>query len=255
MQKTSNSQTPIALSMIFVLLTIIYVAGCQPATFVRINNDLKQLNPDEESSIYKDLESRHPTNYPAWPPDRGIIKSVKGNLTVWVGWMTESSPLGNGVIGVYDSQMNMLDFKITGPIMSIKKVTLRDSFEVLLVNEVRITGTGIYEETLNVYDIDSLKEVLWSGIAEGSYVGVAGGVGAYLIHSAVVLLNIGENEEKALLVISTNYEGPDIENKVYDSPEVKLQVLIPDNKAHILHTNTEEKVEILYPRQSNNGNL
>ena len=219
------------------------------------NYDLHILTQAQENTLYHDLRLRHPDHENLAFPYRGIIECFRQGKPAYAVWMTESSPVGEGIIGIYDRQLNVLDFKITGPIMSIKKVTLRDGFEVLLVNEVRVTGTGIYEETLNVYDIDSLKEVLWSGIAEGSYVGVAGGVGAYLIHSAVVLLNIGENEEKALLVISTNYEGPDIENKVYDSPEVKLQVLIPDNKAHILHTNTEEKVEILYPRQSNNGNL
>jgi hypothetical protein len=176
---------------------------------------------------------------------RGIIKSAREAEMMWVVWMTESSPIGEGIIGIYDCEFRLRDIRITRPIKHISVVALNKEIDVIVVREVSATGTGLYEETMSVLDVPEMNVPLWS---EKVYSWVEGPTGdkGHLLQCVVFLLDIDSDGTKELVITKLEQDGTDL----FKHPYAESVVLSFDSQNHRFSIQKEGRIQPLYPLPS-----
>ena len=229
----------LALSVLFC------VAGCSRVVHDDNWYRLRSLTEDEENFLYSDLRSKHPDYQNLALPYRGIVESVLENRPVRVVWMTESSPIGEGIIGIYDCQHKLLDIRITRPIKQISCTAINKGPHILVLKELSVTGSGVREETMYILDVDNLNTPLWSGKVESWFSG-SGKIQGYSRHCVVLLLDLNSDGREEVLVIGFNEVGTD-QQFMAGKRDIECKALLFDPDAHKFVGQKKMSPRILYP--------
>ena len=229
----------------------LFITGCSVFVGEQDSCELSVLTSVDENALYQDLWSRHPDHENLALPDRGNIKSTRGAELIWVVWMTESSPIGEGIIGTYDAHHKLRSMRVTRPIKHIGKTNLNEDIDVLLIRELSATGTGLYEETMSILDIADINVPLWSGKVYSWLEGLEGRNEGYLMHCIVSLHDLSGDETKDLLVTRIEQTGADLESVVFSRRNVEYLVFAFDTKNRKFCAKKEMCPETLYPLRSN----
>jgi len=230
---------------IFCILIFFVFSGCGTSL---PQQSIENLTLNQMNYLYEDLRKNHP-NYENFAfAYKGIIKFYESGNDVWLVWMTESSPVGEGIIGAYDSNLTLQDVRITKPIINITKAKLSGDINVLLLKERSKWGIGIYGETMHILEFDNLKGSLWYGEIKSWSEGLLGRNEGHLLHAVVMLLDINNDEKKELVVIKSKQMGTyDDRNILYGDRDIKCSIFNFNIKKHKFVELTNIQPDILYP--------
>jgi len=232
---------------VFSLLFLLLIEGCLSRVRTQDTCTLGDLDPAAENALYSDLRSRHPDYLNLAFPCRGIIRSATGTNAIWVVWMSETSPIGEGIIGAYDGDHTLRDMRITRPIKHIRIAPLNNEIDVLVVREVAATGTGFYEETMSIWDVANLKIPLWSEEVESWLEGLEGRNAGHLVRCVVMLLDLDCDGTKELLVVKSKQEGTNPESIVFGQRHTECTVFSFDSENHEFRVQRKTTPHVLHP--------
>lgn len=240
----------------FLILLFQLAAGCSRVTYNKTIFQMSTLSQTEEHALYDDLikysdwrDEQYDENWQNYEdPVRGIIAYKQDDGPIWVAWITDSMGYGDSIIGIYDSEMNLQDVRIGGPIKSIRRSTPQKGIDALIVQEVSAYGTGLYGETMHILPIDDLKEPLWSGEIKYWEEGVKGRNEGLLLHAIVMLLDLDDDEKEELLVITSKQQGTyDDRNILYGDRDVECTIFSFDRYSRKFEPLNKIRSDILYP--------
>jgi hypothetical protein len=180
-------------------------------------------------------------------PYRGIIPSSYKTDRLWIVWMTESSPIGEGIVGTYDDQLKLREVTVTRPIRWIRCVAVNDETELLLIRKISGTGTGLYEEDMSIFEVGNLKSAVWSGQVYSWLEGLEGRNEGHLAHAIVALRDLDVDGTKELLVINLKQVETDMETIMFAQRNVQCEVFSFDAKRHKYCVQKEACPVIVYP--------
>ena len=229
------------------VLSLSFVVGCLPPPGHHDTKGLRHLTPLDENALYQDLQARHPDHLNLALPYRGIIQSGRVSNLVRVVWMTESSPIGEGIIGTYDRFSRLRDVRLTRPIKYIRRIALNEEIDVLVIREVSATGTGLYEETMSILDVRNLSAPLWSGKVESWVEGVDRRNEGQLLRRVVAMVDFDYDGMKELLVVKLKQPATNLETIVSRKPQVQATVYSFDVEKHKFRRQKEVTPLVLYP--------
>lgn len=112
-----------------------------------------------------------------------------------LAWVSTDSPTGEAIIGVFDSELHLVNWRRTDPLTQGSAFQHRGLGQLICFIE-QATGTGQRIETLHVVRAKNLVEDLWSGVVSSWEDGVEG-------------RNIGHKIDHCLVMMDVNRDGVD----------------------------------------------
>lgn len=232
----------------FFLTSVIFFGGCFYNICQEKLNRNSSLMFSEEELLYKDLTSRVGGDINDLSFSyKGIYKCLNKGKINWIVWMTESSPVGEGVIGVYDGKFRFRNMRITRPIKSIKELIICETSEILIINELYAQGTGLYKESLCILDINDLNNCLWFDIVRSWEEGLEERNEGHLINCFVIELGGKDCVRNSFLVIKTKQKGIDLRNNPLATGEIECNLLSIGLKNGTFKVEEKPYPKVIYP--------
>ena len=231
-----------------VCLSLLFLAG-----FLRLSHDTPAYGQDAlgskpEDALYEDLPLMHPEHHKFEFVNRGIIECVRKNKPARAVCMHHTGPpaSGQGIIGIYDADGKLCDYRTTGDIKFVKGIARKTKqVDTLLVRRLLASGMGEHDEALYILDVDNLWKPLWAGIVVSSFDGPED-IG-HLLRRTLLLLDIDNDAEEELVVVKSNQIGRSLKSIVLRRRQVECTVFSFDPQSGTFQVRGGKKPYIVYP--------
>ena len=181
-----------------VLLTVYSASG-------KINEWNSVFFQGEKEKLYQDLYAR--VNDPNIVYlEKGAIKVKTDVGALDVLWLTETCPVGRGVIGAYKDD-TFIGLFFTETVLTVRKHTKTDYNDLLIVKVRSISGTSVYGESLYLFNPVNINTPLWHGIVKISEEGIKGRNSGCVYNAILLFSDIDLDKRDELLVISSEIIG------------------------------------------------
>lgn len=159
-----------------------------------------------------------------------LILSEAGNVAIGrgrtrrvVAWVSTGSPIGEGVIGVFDSDSRVEQWVRTDPLLRCWVANVRGVGQCVCYVE-HATGTGQRVETLRVTPVDALDHTVWACETYVWEEGLAGRNPGRHIDRVALALDLGSDGSDEIVVVETTRDGADDAPIPPRAPAVKFDV-------------------------------
>lgn len=162
--------------------------------------------------------------------EQGAFECSVDNGDVLVAWVSTGSPIGEGVVGVFDQNHKLCDWKRTRAIRECRGLFVAGVGQTILVVE-QGTGSGQRVETLTLLDASCLDHNVWSDCVHSYTDGLEGRNVGHRIDHSIILVDLDHNGIDELIDVASARLGTDIERMFLANPEVDCTVFCFDSQS------------------------
>lgn len=222
------------------IVILFFFAGCSGQ---RQHTELPLLTLFQKAELLKRLRAKELDSELLM--SRGdVIDCPRSNPPVRIVWLSTDSPIGEGLIGVYDVHTGFSHIRQFGSIDTVTLHSLNGIGQVAAVVE-RASGTGMVARYLHILDANDLHSFLDSRevalILEGVELRNRGRYG----QNTVLVYDMDRDGTDELLDLRIERTGSDL--AAYEEPSVECLVYSFDTKHRKFEAQEFKAPPILYP--------